>query len=212
MKVVSVNIGKKRTVSWRGKDILTGIYKYPVKDSIFLGETDVINDDVVDRRYHGGRDKACYLYSSDHYSFWKENYPDLEWTYGMFGENITIKGLDETKVLIGDIYRVGGSTVQVSQPRQPCFKLGIRFNDSGIIKKFINSPYPGVYIRIIDGTKVNVGDSFDLIERQHNSVGLLEVWTQLYTSNPNIDLINEMLILPYLADASKNSLRKRIAH
>ena len=107
MKIISVNIGKSRKVQWRNKAIETGIFKFPVDHGIELGKEDVVDDDVVDRRYHGGIDKAVYLYSADHYAFWKNKYPDLEWDYGMFGENITLSGLNEKEIQIGDIFQIG---------------------------------------------------------------------------------------------------------
>ena len=137
MLVKSVNIGNKQDVLWNGKTVSTGIFKKSVL-SIKLGKEDVDLDDVVDRKYHGGIDKACYIYSFNHYAFWQKLYPNVELNFGMFGENITIEGLNEKTVYIGDIYRIGGATVKVTQPRQPCFKLGVRFSDQKIIKQFIN--------------------------------------------------------------------------
>jgi len=210
MTVTSVNIGYPKNVNWNGKKISTGIFKSPVP-SIELEMTDVKHDHVIDRRYHGGIDKACYLYSEDHYAYWKGLYPALDFNPGMFGENITIKGLNESKIMIGDIYRVGGATVQVTQPRQPCFKLGIVFNTQKILKEFINSNYPGIYLKILEGNTVSSGDSMDLIERQHNSISVNEIYRLLYDKNPNKDDILYALSINTLASDCKTALRKRIA-
>lgn len=210
MKVVSVNIGEKRTVEWRGKPVETGIFKYPVEGSIELGETDVEKDVVVDRRYHGGINKACYLYSADHYDFWKEKYPDLEWDYGMFGENITVEGLNESQIQIGDIFSIGECRVQVTQPRQPCFKLGIRLGTQAALKAFINAPYPGVYVKLIEKGKVKAGDSMRLSERLHNSIGLLEIWELLYAPEKDRELLEFAIDFQHLADECRASLRKRL--
>ena len=148
MKVLSVNISQPRTIQWKGRNETTGIYKEPV-ESIRLETAFVENDTVADPKYHGGIDKACYLYSADYYEYWKKRYPDLNWTYGMFGENITIEGLDENNVKIGDIYKVGEALLQVSQPRQPCYKLGIKFGSQKVLKEFIAFAHPGVYVRVI---------------------------------------------------------------
>ena len=113
MKVVSLNRGEATTLNYRGTVVKTGIFKYPVDSSILLGETDVESDAVVDRKYHGGLEKAVYSYSLDHYPFWKDQFPDLEWDYGMFGENLTIEGMDESKMLIGSVYQVGDAQIQV---------------------------------------------------------------------------------------------------
>lgn len=209
MKVVSVNIGEKKAIEWNGEEVFTGIYKYPVDQPIILGKEDVVGDQVIDRRYHGGIDKACYIYSANHYPFWQEKYPELDWAHGMFGENITVEGLNEAQVQIGDIYSIGECRVQVTQPRQPCFKLGVRFNNQMVLKDFINAPFPGIYVKVIEEGKVAAGDSFTLSERLHNSIGLLEVWNLLYQKDRDPDLLDFAIDFHHLADACRDSLRKR---
>ena len=209
MIITSVNIGATKQVPWNGKTIETGIFKSAVQ-RIELEMTDVKGDHVIDRRYHGGIDKACYIYSEDHYSYWKSLYPDLNFTPGMFGENLTVKGLDESKVRIGDIYRVGGATVQVTQPRQPCFKLGLVFNTQNVLKEFINSDFPGVYLKVLEGAIVEKNDSMDLIERQHNSMSVKEVYRLLYDKHPNQDDIQFALSINTLATSCKLALQKRV--
>ncbi|MGB1102714.1 MAG: MOSC domain-containing protein [Crocinitomicaceae bacterium] len=210
MKVANVNIGKKQTVSWRGKPVETGIFKHPQNQPIRLESEDVLGDAVVDRRYHGGIDKACYLYSADHYAFWQSEFPEVDWQDGMMGENITIEGLSEKRIQIGDIYAIGDALVQVTQPRQPCFKLGIRVGTQKIIKAFINNPYPGVYVKVIREGEVKKGDDFQLRERLHNSIGLLEVWDLLYKDNYDEELMEFAIEFQHLADECKDSLRKRM--
>ncbi|NOQ75485.1 MAG: MOSC domain-containing protein [Crocinitomix sp.] len=210
MKITSVNIGEKQTVSWRGKSVQTGIYKFSVDRPIVLGKTDVEGDNVIDRKYHGGADKACYLYSKDHYAFWKEKYPHLDWSYGMFGENITVDGLNEAELQIGDILYLGECRVQVSQPRQPCFKLGIRFETQKVLKEFINAPYPGVYVKVIQEGAVQKGDHVQLSERLHDSIGLLEVWDLLYGKNPDKDLLEFAAHFQHLGKGAKDTLLKKL--
>ncbi len=144
MKIISTNIGRMREMNWRGQKITTGIFKEPVDEPLFLGKAGVNKDHVSDLKHHGGSDKACYLYSADYYAYWKKQFPDLKWQWGLFGENLTVEGLDEGKTLIGSIYQIGEAKVQVSQPRLPCYKLGIRMESSKAVKAFLNSPYPGV--------------------------------------------------------------------
>lgn len=208
MKIISLNIGEKKTVSWRGRPVQTGIFKYPVDGPLYLGKDDVQGDVVYDRRYHGGVDKACYLFSADRYPEWKKMFPDLEWNYGMFGENLTVEGLNEADFFIGDILRIGGATVQISQPRQPCYKLGIRFGTQTVLKKFIQKNQPGLYVRVLDPEKIYKDDSVELIERPHNSIRLMEVWDLLYGAKPDEDLLNFALGYPLLSEGCKESLRQ----
>ncbi len=209
MTITSVNIGEVKEVTWNGKSIKTGIYKSSVA-IIELEKTDVKDDHVIDRRYHGGIDKACYLYSEDHYKYWKDLYPDLNFKPGMFGENITVKGIDERTIMIGDIYRIGGATVQVTQPRQPCFKLGLVFNTQKILKQFINSNYPGIYVKVLEGNSVKAGDSMELIERQHNSMSVKEIYRLLYDKEVSHEDIEFALSINTLSDSCKQSLLKRL--
>jgi MOSC domain-containing protein YiiM len=208
MQVLSTNIAEPVTIEWRGQIVQTGIYKNPVKTSIFLGAEDVANDHVIDRRYHGGTDKACYLYSADHYPFWKDKYPNLEWKHGMFGENLTVSGLDESLIRIGDCYRIGEAIIQVSQPRQPCFKLGLRFNNLAIVDDFWNAPYPGVYVRVLQPGAVRNGDELILIEQNPGSFSIAEVFS-LFTSSPDDPKrIHQAIAEPFLAESCRNDLLK----
>lgn len=198
MKVISTNISQPKTVTWKNKEVVTGIFKEPVDHPMVLEKTDVKGDHVIDRRYHGGEDKACYLYSVDHYPFWKGHYPNLNWQYGMFGENLTVEGIDEIRIHIGDIYKVGKAIVQISQPRQPCFKLGIKFEDQGILKKFIARSYSGIYVRILTSGIVNIGDEFELQKADENQLSVAEVFSLLYNSTDNKALRQKVVNDQYL--------------
>ena len=168
MKVISTNIAEVKTVFWRGNSVRTGIYKYPTKAPIHLGKEDVTNDAVVDRRYHGGPFKACYLFGSDYYSDWKKNYPDLEWNWGMFGENLTVEGLTEDELEVGAIYALGEARIQISEPRQPCYKFGIRMGTQQALSDFLAYGHPGTYVKVLREGKVSINDSFQLEKRGSN--------------------------------------------
>ena len=176
MKVISVNIGEKKTVLWKNKTYETGIYKFPVAGSIFLGEEDVDKDVVIDRKYHGGIDQAVYAYGENHYTYWQQLYPHLDFNYGMFGENLTITNLLENKLYVGDIYQLGQAKIQVSKPRQPCFKLGIRFQDINIVKQFWNTTKSGVYFKVLKTGKVAKNDALILLEKAKNTPSIAEVY------------------------------------
>jgi len=211
MKVVSVNIGTKQPMQWRGKTVMTGIFKYPVEQSIFLGKSDVKGDEVIDRKYHGGEFKACYIYSADHYSFWKEKYPQLKFEYGMFGENITVEGMQEDDICLGDVYQLGAAKVEVTQPREPCFKLGARFDTQKILKQFINAPYPGSYLKVIEEGEVAAGDQLKLVSRKYEQANLQRVYHLMYHSDSSdISEIKQLLEIPNLPKGLVKALKKRL--
>lgn len=210
MQIVSTNIAKPTTIEWRGQHLQTGIYKYAVDKPILLGVEDVENDHVLDRRYHGGADKACYLYSADHYPFWQNKYPNLEWIWGMFGENLTISGLEESEICIGDCFQIGEAVVQVSQPRQPCFKLGVRFNDQSVVDDFWNSPFPGVYVRVLTPRKVGKGNELVLIQRNPESLSVGQVFSIFRRNRNNLELIHKAIAEPFLAESCRRDIEKII--
>lgn len=210
MIVESVNIGERETILWRGKEVETGIFKKPVSGSICLGKEDVEGDQVVDRRYHGGSSKACYLYSVDWYPFWKELYPDLDWTNGMFGENISLKGMDESTMHIGDVFAIGTAKVRVLSARQPCFKLGVKFGTQSVIKQFIQQPYPGVYVGILKEGKVQRGDELRFIERPAGSISLIKTYRELYKVDRDPKFVQEIFENEFVPEEEKNSLRRKI--
>jgi len=176
MKVISVNIGERKVLNYKGKIVETGIFKFPVNHPIFLGTEDVKNDAVIDRRYHGGIEKAVYGYSQNHYAYWKELYPNLEWNYGMFGENLTISNLEETEIHIGNTYKLGEALLEVTKPRDPCYKLGIRFGTQEIVKQFWNSTKCGIYFKVLQTGNVAVGDELILVNKAENSPTIAEVY------------------------------------
>jgi len=206
MQIKSTNIGDPKTIKWNGKVIKTGIFKYAVNEPIYLDSDDVLNDHVIDRRYHGGVDKACYIYSTDHYKYWQKLYPELEMSWGMFGENLSVKGLHETEVNIGDIYKIGKAVVQATQPRQPCFKLEFRFHDKEIVQQFIDSGFSGVYVRVLEKGIVNVGDSMKLIEKK-DSLSIQKVYEFIYASEFDPE-IRKAVNDPHLAESCRKDLLK----
>ena len=207
MKIISTNIAEARIIEWKGKEVPTGLYKFGVEQGIFLGKEDVEHDNVMDRRYHGGVDKACYLYSADHYQYWQNLYPELEMPYGMFGENLTVEGLHEKEINIGDTYKIGEAVVQVTQPRQPCFKLQFRFNNNNIVRQFVDSGFSGVYVRILKNGHVNTGDSIHLIDKKQ-SLSIHQVYTLLYADEFD-EKVKEAVNDPLIAESYKRDLMKR---
>lgn len=208
MKIVSVNIGKPVTIKWRGKAIKTGIYKYPVDGSIFLETDDVKNDHVIDRKHHSGADKACYSYSADHYRYWQNLYPEIDFHNGIFGENLTVEGLNEAEIFIGDVFQIGEARVQVTQPRQPCFKLGVRFGTQKIVRQFVDSGFSGIYFRILEKGEVKAGDEITRIQKQ-DAVSVQKTFELLYTNEFQENFVRKTVDDPNLAESGRKDLIKR---
>jgi len=209
MQIVSVNTGEPRTIRWKGADVVTGIFKFQVEGPLFLGENGVTGDHVMDGRYHGGKDKACYLYSADHYEYWKSSYPDADWEWGMFGENLTIENMNESHILIGDVFRIGGALVQITQPRQPCYKLGIRIGNPDIVKQFSLSDFPGAYLRILKEGIVNKGDSMVIVDTFPESPSLKTVFRMLYHDSFDREEIRRAADNNHLAASCRKDLVKK---
>lgn len=207
-KVISVNTGEAAIIKINGKEYKTGIYKNPIEGAIHVGKNGVDKDTVVDTRVHGGIDKAVYLYPSEHYEYWKNFYPELEWQWGMFGENISTEGLIEMHAHIGSVYKIGEAIVQVSQPRQPCFKLGVRFGNPAIVKQFKESPFAGIYMRVLEEGKIKTGDSIELIEEKTDSVTILDVSSLLAKTIQNDEIMNTAIKEPFLAASAVKDLVK----
>ena len=209
MHIVSTNIGNPTKIVWKGKEIHTGIYKKPFNEGIFLGNMDVDNDSVIDRLYHGGTEKACYLFSAKHYPYWKVKYPLLEWDWGMFGENLTVSNYDEKESFIGDIIRIGTTLVQITQPRQPCFKLAYRFNNHKMVKQFVNSGHSGAYLKVLEKGFIQANDPFQLVERVQESVSVFNVFQLLYADLEKKDEAVTTINIPELAENCRYDLMKR---
>ncbi|KAB1069464.1 MOSC domain-containing protein [Tamlana haliotis] len=211
MKIISTNTSKPQTIIWNDKPVETGIYKTPTNTPIFLGKTDVKNDTVTDRKYHGGEFKACYLFSEDHYTYWKSLYPNLDWNYGMFGENLTVEGLNESKILVGNIYHVGTALIQITEHREPCFKLGVKFGTQNILKQFIDYGFPGAYIRVLEEGAVNVGDTFKLVKQAQNSLSIQALFKLIFEKEKNQDHLKKVIINEALPMKLKNDLQKHLS-
>lgn len=206
MKVISTNIAKPTTFIWNGKEITTGIYKKPTDMPIYLGKTDVKGDTVSDRKVHGGEFKSCYLFSADQYPYWQNLYPHLEWTYGMLGENLTVKDLNEHQLYIGDIYKLGNSLVQITQPREPCFKFAHKFGNNTVLQQFITHGFSGTYVRVLEEGDVTINDKFQLVEHKPNGITVFQLFELLYAENKNNKHINQLLN----NNALPQNLKKRL--
>ena len=200
MKVISTNISEKRIVTIGGEEVVTGMYKFPVASGIFLGKDGVQSDAVIDRRYHGGSDKACYIFGKNNYAHFEPLYPDVTWEFGMFGENLTIDVLDESKLNIGDVYEIGETQIQISEARIPCSKLGHRLGNPSAVKEFAKAPYPGAYVRVLKEGKVKVGDELILLKAQSEKLILTDLYNMMKSKSEYKHLFKEVLKNPFITD------------
>ncbi len=210
MKIVSLNVGRPRLVMRNDEPVSTGIFKEPVTGRVMLRTLNLDGDRQADLTVHGGPEKAVYLYPSEHYSFWKQELPDMNLPWGMFGENFTAEGLLETETHIGDRFRIGAAEVKVTQPRMPCYKLGIRFGRTDIIKRFLISERSGFYFSVLKEGEVAAGDEIQLIEKNTSGVRVVDV-TRLYSSEKNnVDLLQRAIATEALPGKWREYFRERI--
>jgi MOSC domain-containing protein YiiM len=179
MKLISVNVGLPREVTWNGGTVKTGIFKQPVQGSIRVRLLNVDGDKQADLSVYGGPDKAVYAYPVEHYAYWRRELPDRELTWGSFGENLITEGLDESVVQIGDRFRIGTAEFVVTQPRLPCYKLGIRFERPDLVKRFLASRRTGFYFAVAQEGALSGADPIELVTRETKSLTVAEI-TRLY--------------------------------
>ena len=179
MKILSMNVGLPREVTWQGKLVTTGIFKDPVNAPVTLRTLNLDGDGQADLTVHGGVTKAVYAYPSEHYGYWRTELPGVDLPSGMFGENFTTEGLLEEAVYIGDRFRAGETEVMVTEPRMPCYKLGIKFGRADIIKRFLASRRTGFYFAVTRGGLVGAGDAIELIGREQRDITVADI-TRLY--------------------------------
>ena len=184
MKIVSVNVGLPREVTWKGKVVTTGIFKEPVEGSIMMRTLNLDGDAQADLTVHGGASKAVYAYPSEHYGYWRMELPGVDLPWGMFGENFTTEGLFEEAVYIGDKFRIGETEVMVTEPRMPCYKLGIKFGRADIVKRFLASRRTGFYFAVTREGMVSAGDAGELVGREQREISVADI-TRLYAIEKN---------------------------
>lgn len=181
MKIVSVNVGLPRLLSWKRSTFKTAIFKTPVSGRVMLRPTNLDGDRQADLSVHGGPDKAVYGYPSEHYAYWSEQLPGYELPWGAFGENWTTEGLLEAEGSVGNRYRIGSAVVMVRTPRLPCFKLAAKFQREDMIERFLGSGRCGFYFSVVEEGEVGAGDEFQLLGGETPTLSILET-IQAYTS------------------------------
>jgi MOSC domain-containing protein YiiM len=211
VKIISVNAGLPRRVEWRGKAVLTSIFKAPLTGRVKVTRLNVLGDQQSDLSVHGGLDKAVYAYPSEHYAFWHNELPGTDLPWGAFGENLTIEGLLEDTVRIGDRFRAGSAEFMVTQPRIPCFKLGIRFDRPDMVKRFLRSGRTGFYLAVLREGDIGAGDSLELLAEGDTDVTVADI-LGLYTAEAaNQDRLRRAIESSALPESWRQYFRERLS-
>jgi len=207
-KLLSIQVGRPRLVEWRGRTVSTGIFKEPVHGPVMMRTLNLDGDRQADLSVHGGAQKAVYVYPGEHYVPWREELPEVELPWGAFGENLTIEGLLEDDVHIGDRFRIGEAEVQVTQPRTPCFKLGIRFGDPDMVSRFLKSRRSGFYLSVLREGRIEAGEPIELLDADPNHVTIAEM-NRLFLGERDDDALARALRVEALPEGWKVHLRRR---
>jgi MOSC domain-containing protein YiiM len=212
MRVVSVNVGEPRPVTYRGKTVMTGIWKHPVEGRIGIVGDNLVGDRQADLRVHGGRDKAIYGYPSEHYPWWRTQLPDADLSWGTFGENLTVEGLFEDRVHVGDRFAIGTAELMVTQPRTPCFKLGIKFARPKIVKEFLRSERSGFYFAIVRPGDIARGDAITLVHEEPSSMTVTELVRLGVDAEADPAVLRRAIEMPGLAEVWREEFRERLGN
>ena len=197
MKVLSVNAGRPRAVEWHGKVYRTSIWKQPVEGAVEVRTLNIDGDEQSDLAVHGGRHKAVYAYPSEHYAKWMQEL-DAVLPWGAFGENLTLEGLVEDEVRIGDRLRIGSAVFEVTQPRMPCFKLGIRFDRDDMVRRFLHSGRSGFYLAVVREGALAAGDEAILDTVAEHDVTIADVADAYATGGEDQNLLRRVIAVPTL--------------
>jgi MOSC domain-containing protein YiiM len=209
MHIVSVNVGRPREVTRNGQTVLTSIWKDPVEGSVRVRTHNLDGDAQSDLRVHGGTEKAVYAYPSEHYDYWRRELEIDSLPWGAFGENLTTAGIIESGIGIGDHIRIGSAELMVTQPRLPCFKLGIRFDRDDMIKRFMRSGRSGFYLAVVLEGELAAGDRLEIVSRDPNGVTVADV-AAAENDSPDRRLLKRVIAVPALPESWKRHLRSRL--
>jgi MOSC domain-containing protein YiiM len=210
MKLLSIQVGLPREVRWQRRTVSTGFFKEPVAGPVMLRRLNLDGDRQADLSVHGGPHKAVYVYPGEHYGPWRAELPEVELPWGSFGENFTTEGLLEDEVHIGDRFRIGEAEVVVTQPRTPCFKLGIRFGDPEMVSRFLESRRSGFYLAVLREGRLEAGDAVELLGREPNLVTVADI-NRLFLGERDDDVLSRALQVEALPEGWKVHLQRQFA-
>lgn len=211
MQLLSVNVGLPQTVTWKGRMVTSGIFKAPVNGRVQMRRLNLDGDRQADLSVHGGPNKAIYAYPSEHYAYWRAQFPGMELPWGMFGENFTVAGVIEETIYIGDQFRIGSGIVMVTQPRVPCYKLAAKFGREDIIKRFLASGRSGFYLKVLQEGQVGAGDAIESVGRDNHAITVADI-ARLYNGQSNdLDLLQRAIQIEALPEGWRDYFQQQIA-
>ncbi len=210
MKLLSVNVSLPREVLHERETVSTGIFKRPVAGRVMLRTSNLDGDGQADLENHGGIHRAAYAYSIENYYHWRREIGRTDFAFGQFGENFTVEGMVEDDIHIGDVFRVGDALVEVTQPRPPCFKLGIKMGMARFPKLFLASGRVGFYLRVLEEGEVGAGDVFELIESGPERMTVREMSRLLFFEPENLEGAKRALRVRALSPGWRDSFEERL--
>jgi MOSC domain-containing protein YiiM len=211
MRVLSVNVALPREITRDGQSVTTAIFKEPVAGRVPLRRLNLDGDRQADLTVHGGPNKAMYVYPSEHYAYWATELPDRPLGWGMLGENLTTEGLLETAVHVGDRFRIGSAEVVVTQPRMPCYKLGIKLGRPEMVERFLASRRSGFYLAVLREGEIGAGDSVELLARDPHQVAIPDVVRVYVQDRDDVDTLQRALQVEALPEHWRERFRKQLA-
>jgi MOSC domain-containing protein YiiM len=209
VKIISLNVGKPTTLTREDQSTISAIEKKPVTGELYLSRLNFTGDTQADLVNHGGFDKAVCVYPYEHYSYWEKEM-GVTLSYAAFGENLTVSDWIEEEACIGDIYRIGSTIVQISQPRQPCFKLALRLGFSEAAKQVLSTGFTGFYLRVLEEGVVSKDSTIKLLERHPMVMSVAEANRIKHHSQENLVATEKLLAVQELSDNWRQSLQKRL--
>jgi MOSC domain-containing protein YiiM len=210
MKIISISVSRPRLVMWKGEPVSTGIFKEPVEGPVMLRTLNLDGDRQADLTVHGGPSKAVYAYPSEHYEFWKQELPEMQLPWGMFGENLTTEGLIEGEVNIGDRFRIGHAELMVTEPRMPCYKLGIKFGRSDILRRFLASGHSGFYFSVLQEGEIAAGDRIVPLGQDKHNVKVADIVRLYARDRDDLETMRRAIEVEALPDSWRDYFRQRL--
>lgn len=213
MNILSINISIPTDIDYQGKMVTTGIFKKPVTKPVYVSKSNLAGDQQADLNKHGGEHKAVYAFSSDHYSYWSKILKNPEMKPGIFGENLTISGFDESYLHIGDQLSIGQCLLEITQPRVPCYKLGIAVGNKNMPRLFVANFATGVYLRVIEEGYIEIGDAVEVVKQGKFQISIKSLFRSFFDNNyeESRSIMEKALLIPELSPEWAEKLSARLA-